>query len=92
MGKNKSDYEKGRGQGHKDTSEHYEKPWTSGAGGGPTKPSGKSDDYNRGYKDGQEQRRRQDNGGFDGLQKNTGDEFRGHIPSAARVSGETFDQ
>lgn len=58
MGREKSseDFEQGRADGHKHESWHYDHPWSSGAGLGPSKPTG-SDDYNKGVDSGSEQRK-----------------------------------
>lgn len=55
MGKKDSDFDKGRAQGHKDATHNTKHPWSTGAGFGKTKPSGKSDEYSGGYDRGKEQ-------------------------------------
>lgn len=54
MGRNESDFEKGRAQGDADRRHNRDHPIQSGAGLGKPRPEGKSEEFNRGYDRGKE--------------------------------------
>ena len=52
MGRKQSEYDRGRARGHKEANWNKKHPWATGAGGGYSKPRGKSAEYSRGYESG----------------------------------------